>query len=157
MIIRNAKVSDVKEINSIISDFAGLDRMLFRSMANIYENIQTFTVAEHEGRVVGCVALSVMWADLAEVKSLAVSREMNGKGVGRKLVDRAVQQAKELGINKVFALTLEPVFFEKVGFSRVDRKKLPMKVWSDCAECPKQDHCDEIAVMMDFEKNNGQA
>ena len=154
MIIRNAKVADAKQIHAIISDFAGLDRMLFRSMANIYENIQTFIVAEDDGRVVGCVALSVMWSDLAEVKSLAVSRDMNGKGIGRQLVDMAVANAKTIGISKVFALTLEPAFFEKVGFRRVDKKMLPMKVWSDCANCPKQDHCDEIAVMIDFDKSD---
>lgn len=157
MIIRNAKVSDAQQIHTIISDFAGLDRMLFRSMANIYENLQTFIVAESGGRIVGCVALAVMWADLAEVKSLAVSRDMGGKGVGRMLVNKAVENAKSLGVSKVFALTLEPVFFEKVGFQRVDRKTLPMKVWSDCANCPKQDHCDEIAFMIDCGKTNEQS
>ncbi len=156
MIIRNAKVSDAQQINLIISDYAGLDRMLFRSMANIYENIQTFIVAEAGGKIVGCVALSVMWSDLAEVKSLAVDRDMAGKGVGRMLVNKAVEQASTLGISKIFALTLEPQFFEKVGFQRVEKKMLPMKVWSDCANCPKQDHCDEIAFMFDCGKTDEQ-
>ncbi len=157
MIIRNAKVSDAQQINSIISDYAGLDRMLFRSMANIYENIQTFIVAEAGGRVVGCVALAVMWSDLAEIKSLAVDRDMSGKGVGRMLVAKAAEQAESLGVSKIFALTLEPVFFEKVGFQRVDKKTLPMKVWSDCANCPKQDHCDEIAFMYECGKTDEQS
>lgn len=150
MTIRNARVSDAGQIHAIISEFAGMDRMLFRSFSSIYENIQTFSVAtDKSGEVVGCVALSVMWADLAEVKSLAVSEKASGKGVGGLLVNKAVDDAKRLGISKVFALTLEPVFFEKVGFKRIDKEQLPMKVWSDCADCPKQDHCDEIAMIID--------
>lgn len=153
MIVRDAKVSDAKDIHSIISDFAELDRMLFRSMASIYENIQTFLVAvDDDGTITGCAALSVMWSDLAEVKSLAVKREMAGKGVGKMLVTYALEKAHQLGIEKMFALTLEPIFFEKVGFVKVDKKTLPMKVWSDCANCPKQDHCDEVAFIFDLQK-----
>ncbi|MFI4912533.1 MAG: N-acetyltransferase [Sedimentisphaeraceae bacterium JB056] len=153
MIIRNAKVSDAKAIHSIISDFAEFDRMLFRSMASIYENIQTFIVAEDDNKqVVGCAAMAVLWSDLAEVKSLAVKREMSGQGIGKKLVNEAVNKAKRLGVTRIFALTLEPIFFEKAGFIRVDRKTLPMKVWSDCANCPKQDQCDEVAFILDLQE-----
>jgi amino-acid N-acetyltransferase len=153
MRIRNAKISDAKEIHSIISDFAELDRMLFRSLASIYENIQTFLVAEDDdGQVIGCAAMSVLWSDLAEVKSLAVKRNMSGRGIGRKLVAQAVEKAKELGVERLFALTLEPEFFEKVGFTKVEKRTLPMKVWSDCANCPKQDQCDETAFILDLKK-----
>jgi amino-acid N-acetyltransferase len=146
MKIRNAKISDVDTIHSLISQYAQLDRMLFRSKAYIYDNLQMFTVAEIDDKTVGCCMLAVIWSDLAEIKSLAVIEGYQKKGIGKALVENAVKQAKELGVGKVFALTLEPKFFEKYGFKIVNTETLPMKVWSDCARCPKQDNCDETAV-----------
>ncbi len=121
--------------------------MLFRSLTDIYENLQTFSVAELDGRIVGCCALQIIWNDLAEIKSLAVDQKKMGAGVGKALINFAAESAKALGLEKLFALTLEPVFFEKLGFEKVDKNDLPMKVWSDCARCPKQDHCDETAFI----------
>ncbi len=147
MNIRSAKISDVSRINALISSYAERDRMLFRSMADIYENLQTFTVAEADGVVVGCCALEIIWSDLAEIKSLAVDGANKEKGIGKMLVTAAFEQATRLGVTKVFALTLEPNFFEKLGFEVVKKETLPMKVWSDCTRCPKQEHCDEVAVV----------
>ncbi len=121
--------------------------MLFRSMADIYEKLQTFVVAELDGKVVGCCSLEIIWADLAEIKSLAVREDLKGKGIGRKIVEAAMKKASELGVLRVFALTLEPDFFVRLNFERVETDSLPMKVWSDCARCPKQQNCDEIAVI----------
>lgn len=151
MTIRDAKVQDVPVIHSLISSYAELDKMLFRSMTDIYENLQIFKVIEVDGQVAGCCALKVIWSDLAEIKSLAVNQSVFGKGLGSQLVQACVNQARQLGIKKVFTLTLVPEFFEKNGFSRVEKKALPMKVWSDCAQCPKQDHCDEIALVLNIE------
>jgi amino-acid N-acetyltransferase len=147
---RNATVQDVPVIHGLISSYAELDRMLFRSLSDLYENIQVFQVAEENGRVVGCCALKVIWGDLAEIQSLAVEKASFGKGYGRALVEACVEQARRLGIKRVFTLTLEAGFFEKTGFHIVDRKSLPMKVWSDCAQCPKQDNCDEIAMVREL-------
>lgn len=144
---RSAKISDVEAINALISSYAERDRMLFRSVADIYENLQCFIVAELEGQVVGCCALEVIWSDLAEIKSLAVDETNKQKGIGRMLVAAAAEQAAALGVPRVFALTLEPEFFLKSGFEIVEKEALPMKVWSDCARCPKQQNCDEIAVV----------
>ncbi|MHC4495451.1 MAG: N-acetyltransferase [Planctomycetota bacterium] len=144
---RSAKIPDVQAINALISSYAERDRMLFRSLADIYENLQCFSVAELDGDVVGCCALEIIWADLAEIKSLAVDGTRKQKGIGKMLVAAAVEQAAALGVPKVFALTLEPEFFEKSGFDIVEKETLPMKVWSDCARCPKQQKCDEIAVV----------
>ena len=146
MMIRNATIGDVKRIHKLINSYAETDRMLFASMSNIYENLQIFKVAELDGEVVGCCAMKVLWEDLAEIKSLAVVESQFGKGVGRALVAGCMEKAKELGLKKIFTLTLEPDFFTKIGFVNVRKESLPMKVWSDCAECPKQDHCDEIAL-----------
>jgi amino-acid N-acetyltransferase len=147
MNIRGAKISDAKAIHALIGSYAERDRMLFRSLADIYENLQTFTVAELDGCVVGCCALEIIWADLAEIKSLAVNGANRQAGIGKALVGAALEQATRLGIPKVFALTLEPEFFIKSGFEVVEKDALPMKVWSDCARCPKQQNCDETAVI----------
>jgi len=147
MEVRSAKISDAKAICSLINYYAERDKMLFRSLADIYENLQCFTVAEVDGAVVGCCALEVVWLDLAEIKSLAVDQANTNKGIGTMLVSAAVEQAHLLGVPRVFALTLKPEFFEKQGFEVIDKEKLPMKVWSDCARCPKQQNCDEIAVI----------
>ncbi|MBN1804682.1 MAG: N-acetyltransferase [Sedimentisphaerales bacterium] len=147
MNIRDAKISDVKAINALISCYAELDKMLFRSMSDIYEKLQNFIVAEIESDVVGCCALEIIWSNLAEIKSLAVDQKRKQMGIGRNLVNAAVEKAAYLGVPKVFALTLEPVFFEKLGFEIVEKDTLPMKVWSDCAKCPKQQNCDEVALI----------
>jgi len=150
MKIRDAKIADVPRINSLISSHAEVDRMLFRSIADIYDNLQTFVVAEENGQVIGCGALQVVWSDLAEIKSLAVDAGHIGRGIGTAMVERLVQKARDMGVQRVFALTLETGFFEKVGFKRTDTEQLPMKVWSDCSKCPKQDHCDETAFILDL-------
>ncbi|NOR66355.1 MAG: N-acetyltransferase [Woeseiaceae bacterium] len=144
---RAAKISDVEAIHALINSYAERDRMLFRSVADIYENLQCFTVAELDGSVVGCCALEIVWSDLAEIKSLAVDETKKAKGIGRMLVAAAAEQAAALGVPRVFALTLEPEFFLKSGFEIVEKETMPMKVWSDCARCPKQQNCDEIAVV----------
>jgi amino-acid N-acetyltransferase len=147
MKVRSAKITDAKAIYSLINSYAEQNKMLFRSMADIYENLQSFTVVELNGKVVGCCALQVIWSDLAEIKSLAVDQTNTKKGIGSALVAAAVEQATRLGAARVFALTLYPDFFEKLGFEVIQKDKLPMKVWSDCAKCPKQQNCDEIAVI----------
>jgi amino-acid N-acetyltransferase len=150
MNVRSANVSDVKAIHALINAYAERDQMLFRSMADIYKNLQTFLVVELDGQVFGCCALEVIWSDLAEIKSLAVNEAHKSRGAGSMLVTAAVEQAKRLGLPKVFGLTLKPQFFEKLGFKVADKNSLPMKVWSDCARCTKQQNCDETAVIKDL-------
>jgi amino-acid N-acetyltransferase len=153
MEVRSANVSDVKAIHALINAYAERDQMLFRSLADIYKNLQTFSVVESDGQVVGCCALEVIWSDLAEVKSLAVDEAHKNRGVGSMLVNAAVEQARMMGVPKVFGLTLKPGFFEKLGFKIIDKSELPMKVWSDCARCPKQQNCDETAVIKQIENS----
>jgi len=147
MKIRDAKISDAKAIYSLINFYAEQDKMLFRSLADIYENLRSFTVAESDGKIVGCCALQIIWSDLAEIKSLAVDETNTGKGIGGGLVAAALKQARQLGVSRVFALTLNAGFFKKMRFKTVKTDALPMKVWSDCAKCPKQQNCDETAVI----------
>lgn len=147
MIVRNAKITDAEAIFSLVSSYAEQDKMLPRSLADIYENLQTFTVAELNGNIAGCCALQIIWSDLAEIKSLAVDEQSKGKGVGSAIVRAAIEQTRQLGVLTIFALTLTPDFFEKLGFKKIQKDALPKKVWSDCAKCPKHQNCDEIAVI----------
>ena len=147
MKIRSAKIEDARAIHGLINSYAEQDKMLFRSLTDIYENLQTFMVAESDGAIVGCCGLQIIWSDLAEIRSLAVKESNSGAGAGKMLVAEAIERAKQLGMPKVFALTLEPEFFEKLGFERIEKSALPMKVWRDCARCSKQENCDEVAVI----------
>jgi amino-acid N-acetyltransferase len=126
--------------------------MLHRSLESVYDSLREFRVAITRGKLLGCVAVDVFWANLAEVKSLAVSPAARGKGIGGKLIDAAVTDARSLGIKKLFALTYEKDFFLKQGFRVIDRQKLPDKVWRECIACPKADACDETAMLLPLGK-----
>jgi len=147
MNIRQATIRDAQAIHALVSSYAELDKMLFLSMADIYENLQRFTVAEVDEQLVGCCALQIVWSDLAEIRSLAIDKAFLDKGIGTALVLAAIEQAQALGVKKIFALTLEEGFFKKLGFKAIAKEALPMKVWSDCAKCSKQDCCDETAMI----------
>ncbi|MEN6357018.1 MAG: N-acetyltransferase [Armatimonadota bacterium] len=149
--IRRAKVSDVAELQRLINQFADRSEMLPRSLNAIYENIRDFVVIESaDERILGCCALHITWGDLAEVRSLAVEPDVQSKGYGRLLVQECLDDARQMGVPKVFALTYVPGFFEKMGFSRVDKGTLPQKIWSDCINCPKFPDCGEEAVAIEF-------
>ena len=145
--IRTATVNDVPRISEIINSHAELGRMLFKSYAQLYESLRDFAVFEKDGQVLGCTALAIIWADLAEVRSLAVDEAARGQGIGRKLTEWCVDEARRLQIRRLMSLTYEQAFFEKLGFEVVNKDTLPLKVWSDCVRCPKRDGCDEIAMV----------
>jgi len=154
--IRKARISDAKDIQNLINHYAAQNLMLPRSLNEIYDNIRDFFVSENNSKISGCAALHVSWEDLAEVKSLAVDSDHQKKGLGKKLVDKCIKEARDLGIKRVFALTLVPDFFKKIGFKNIPKKKLPQKVWSECINCIKFTECDEIAVALDLaEKDLG--
>ena len=148
--IRTATVHDVPRISEIINSHAELGRMLFKSYAQLYESLRDFAVFEKDGKVLGCTALAIIWADLAEVRSLAVDDDYRGRGIGRRLVEWCVDEARRLGIRRLMSLTYEQAFFAKLGFEVVPKDTLPLKVWSDCVRCPKRDGCDEIAMVREL-------
>src|SRR5271170_2648282 len=145
--IRTATIHDVPRIQEIINSHAELGKMLFRSVAQLYEGMRDLAVYELDRQIVGCAGLSILWADLAEVRSLAVDEPYRGRGVGSRLVEWCVDEARRLQIRRVMALTYEQRFFEKQGFEVVPKETLPLKVWSDCVRCPKRNNCDEIAMV----------
>ena len=148
--IRKAKISDVKEIQKMVEVYAQKGEMLPRSLSELYDNLRDFFVYEEEGEVAGVCALHISWDDLAEVRSLVVAERHIRKGIGKKLVTACVDEAREFGIKRVFALTYQRAFFEKLGFHEVDKAQLPHKIWGDCIKCSKFPDCDEIAMVMDL-------
>src|SRR5690348_10879913 len=133
--IRPATIHDVPRIQAIINSHAELGRMLFKSYAQLFEDLRDFAVYEDDappGRpreVLGCTAVTIIWADLAEVRSLAVDEAARGRGIGRRLVEWCVEEARRLQIRRLFALTYEQAFFERLGFEVVAKESLPLKVW----------------------------
>ncbi len=149
--IRKATVKDGEKIFNILQIFAIQGVLLPRSLNNIYENIRDFFVYEENGEIVGIGSLHVFWEDLAEIKSLAVLPQHQHKGIGKKIVEHCLEEAKQLGVKKVFALTYLPEFFQKLGFEIVDKSEFPQKVWTECIHCVKFNDCKEIPVMIRIE------
>ena len=148
--IRKATVEDVKKIQKLVNFYAKREKMLPRSLNELYENIRNFFVYTEGKNIYGACALDVDWEDLAEIKSLAVAKSRTKKGIGAKLLQECLKDAKKLKITKVFALTYVPDFFEKFGFSLIDKKELPHKIWSECIKCMYFPNCKEIAMMKEI-------
>lgn len=145
--IRKANIKDVKDIHKLVNDFAKKDLMLGRSYSEIYENLRDFWVYEVKGKIYGCVALHICWENLAEIKSLAVMKTKQGKGIGRELVTTCLNEANMFKIKEIFALTYRPDFFKKCGFKNINKKNLPGKIWSECVKCHKFPDCNEEALI----------
>jgi len=146
MIIRKASLNDVEAMHQLVNNYADTGVMLSRPRSMLYEYIRDFAVAEIDGEIVGTGALHIMWIDLAEIRALAVKEGYTTQGIGRSLVEYFVDEAAQLLIPKVFALTYQPGFFEKMGFLVVNKESLPQKVWKECINCPKFPNCDEICM-----------
>lgn len=151
-LIRKANISDVKAIKGLIDYYAGQNKVLPRSMNELYENMRDFWVCEDKGALCGCLALHIAWEDLAEIKSLVIEDSKRGQGIGKKLFLEALKEAKELKVKRVFVLTYLPDFFKKFGFREISNSKLPHKVWTECIHCVKFPDCDEKALIKDLDK-----
>ncbi len=148
--VRKAKLKDVKEIQRLIKLYSARGDILPRSLSELYDDLRDFFVSIRNRKVVGICALHICWDDLAEVRSLVVLEEARNRGVGAKLVEACLRESEELGVKRVFALTYRPEFFEKLGFTVVDKAVLPHKIWTDCLKCVKFPDCDEIAVVKEI-------
>jgi amino-acid N-acetyltransferase len=153
-IIEKAKVDDVPHIYELVNKFAKKNLMLPRVINDIYERLQEFFVARtmKKNVVIGCVSLHITWTGkkdevLAEIRSLAVGKKYQNKGVGTALIKNLEEEAKRLGVKKIFALTYIPEFFHKLGYETISRELLPHKVWTECINCPYFMNCKEIPVI----------
>ena len=147
MKVDRARVADANSMHRLISHFADKGEMLPRALSEIYDGIRDYFVVRKGGQVVACAALQVTWADLAEIRSLAVDEKEQNQNIGSLLIQACLKDAEELGIPTVFCLVRKPAFFEKHGFQLVDKKELPQKVWAECYRCPKFPDCDEVALI----------
>jgi amino-acid N-acetyltransferase len=155
--VDRAKIGDVKQMHILINKYADRGEMLHRALSELYDNLRDyFVIRDDTGAVVACVALHISWADLAEVRSLAVDEDLQIHGLGSLLVEACLKDAKELDIPTVFCLTYKPAFFEKLNFWQVDKMDLPRKVWSECFHCPKFPDCDEVALIYKFDQDKSQ-
>lgn len=151
ILYRPAKLSDVEEIISLINQYAEKGLMLPRTRSTLYEGIREFVVAVENGQIIGTGSLHIIWDDLAEIRTLAVKQNCQGKGIGRKIVEILLQEALQLHCPKVFTLTYQVDFFKHMGFQLVDKEAMPQKVWKDCINCVKFPNCDENALIRSLE------
>jgi amino-acid N-acetyltransferase len=132
-LIRRARTSDVAAIKALVDTYAGRI-LLEKNLVTLYETVQEFWVAEHpdrHGEVVGCGALHVLWSDLGEVRTVAVDPAATGRGVGHAIVDRLLQTARDLQLQRVFVLTFETAFFSRHGFSEIDGTPVTAEVFEE--------------------------
>ena len=136
--VRRARTSDVPGIRALVDAWTGDRRLLAKAMVNLYEDVQEFFVAVDGEEVVGCGALHVLWEDLAEVRTLAVAQAVQGQGVGSALLHRLIENARELGVRRLFCLTFETEFFGRHGFVPVDDVLVDPSVRAELLQSPDE-------------------
>ncbi|HYK10458.1 MAG TPA: GNAT family N-acetyltransferase [Gemmatimonadales bacterium] len=147
--IRSASLADVPGLEALMAPFIATGDLLPRSNYDLCRHIKEYVIAvTPEGEVIGCGSLKVYSQTLGEVAGLAVADGWQGAGIGRAIVEGLLEDARELGLSETFALTRKPDFFGRLGFDRTEKTRFPLKVWADCARCPRQSCCDEIAVTL---------
>jgi amino-acid N-acetyltransferase len=155
--IRKPRVTDIPGVKVLVDNAAAAGEVLPRTVTELFETIRDLHVFIDEEGVGGCCTLHVDLADLAEVRSLVVREDLRGRGLGRHLVRACLDEARELGIARVYALTRVPAFFRGLGFQDMDKHDLPSKVFRDCVRCPEFPDCDEVAVVYHIDENSSVA
>jgi N-acetylglutamate synthase-like GNAT family acetyltransferase len=148
--LRPARLADVAAMEQLMEPFVATGDLLPRSNYDLCRHIKEYVIAEApDGSIVGCASLKVYSTELAEIAGLAVRDDQQGRGVGKRLVEALLLDARALGLNEVFGLTRKPLFFLRLGFQVVEKEeRFPLKVWADCTRCPRQHACDEVAVAL---------
>jgi amino-acid N-acetyltransferase len=145
--LRSAVESDVPALLALINGYAERGLLLSRTEASVRARLADFTVAEVDGQLAGCAALTDLGPGLAEVRSLAVAAELAGRGIGGALVEHLVAQAGRRGVHEVLALTRRTSFFAALGFQATRRERFLDKLMVDCQTCPLNLCCDETAMV----------
>jgi len=144
---RKARLADAPHIFELIAGYAAQQALLPRSLAEICEHIRDFTLVEDRRDVIGCGALHLYGPDLAEIRSVAVSRARQRQGAGQRLVEILLAEARAQGVGCVCLFTHIPEYFARFGFVTVDHRSLPEKAWKDCFQCPRLHCCNETAMV----------
>ena len=145
-VTRPAQLTDVPQLEALMAPFVATGDLLPRSRYDLSRHIKEYVVVESGGGIVACGSLKIYDPELAEIAGLAVRDDWQGRGLGRAVIDALIAEARTLGLSRVFALTRKPAFFVRLGFGAAEKEQFPQKVWADCARCPRQSCCDEIAV-----------
>ena len=130
LVVRRARTSDVPGIKRLVDTYAG-KILLEKNLVTLYESVQEFWVAELDGELAGCGALHVLWADLGEVRTVAVDPRVKGRGVGHAVVVKLLDQARELQLQRVFVLTFETGFFGRHGFTEIEGSPVTAEVYEE--------------------------
>lgn len=146
-VIRKPKLTEVVQIKRLLDTAAKEGQVLPRPVMELYETVRDFVVYVDEQGMAGCCALHIDMENLAEIRSLVVRPDLQREGIGTKLLNACLDEARSLEISRVFALTRAPGFFLRHGFSEIDKHELPHKVFQDCVRCPLFPDCDEVAVV----------
>ena len=148
-VVRPAALADVAQLETLIAPYVATGDLLPRSNYDLCRHIKEYVVAQApDGAIVGCGSLKVYSQALGEIAGLAVHPDAQGGGVGRAIMETLVAEARASGLSEVLALTRKPAFFLKLGFLPSEKEHFPLKVWADCARCPRQNCCDEVAVVL---------
>jgi amino-acid N-acetyltransferase len=131
LVVRPAKTMDVKSIRALVDSYAAPGQMLAKETVTLYESVQEFVVAELDGVIVGCGALHILWEDLAEVRTMAVKKELNRQGIGHKILEAIIKRAGELGVEKMFCLTFQTEFFGSHGFEVIEGTPVDPQVYAE--------------------------
>ena len=131
VVVRRARTPDVRAIRSLVEPMTSSRRIVTKDAVTYYEAVHEFRVIEVDGVVVGCGALHVMWEDLAEVRTVAVRPEFKGRGLGSAVLRELLQDARDLGVQRVFCLTFETAFFGRHGFRPIDGQAVEPQVYAE--------------------------
>ncbi|MBG0563208.1 amino-acid N-acetyltransferase [Actinoplanes aureus] len=149
MIVRRARTRDIKAIRALVDTYTTDRRLLSKATVTLYEQVQEFWVAaDEDDQVVGCGALHVMWEDLAEIRTVAVDPSMRGRKIGHRIVAALIDQARELGVARVFCLTFETRFFGSFGFTEIDGAPVPHSVYEQLL----RSYDEGVAEFLDLER-----
>lgn len=148
ILLRPARTADVPEIRALIDEYSPERRLLSKATVTLYESVQEFEIIERADEIVGCGALHVMWQDLAEVRTLAVRRDLLGRGLGGVVLSRLIDRARDLGVRRVFCLTFETDFFRRHGFHEIDGTPVDHDVYAQLL----QSYDEGVAEFLDLER-----
>ena len=146
--VRRARAGDVRAIRALVEPLTATRVLVAKDAVAYYESLQQFRVVEDDGRVVGCGALHVMWEDLAEVRTLAVHPSASGQGVGSQLLEALLDDARDLGIKRVFCLTFEVDFFSRHGFEPIEGRAVEPEVYAELL----RSYDEGVAEFLDLER-----
>lgn len=127
--VRKARLDDVRAMYELIQPYVDTNVLLHKDLVVLYESMRDFAVAVEDGAIVGCGALHLLWRDLGELRTLAVKEGMQGKGIGHRIVEFLIAEARELGLSRLFCLTFETAFFARHGFEAVDERVVDAKTY----------------------------